>query len=66
MCGAYYLLEPTANTVHSIHSVVLTEIYQHHVNWGKAVLCLSNERLGEMLLDGGSGRIILEAGGSYY
>lgn len=65
MCEAYYLLEPTANTGHSMNPLVLTEIYQHHVKQGRLSFCLVNERLGEMLLSGGSGGIILEAKGSY-
>lgn len=32
---------------------------------GGTLLCLVNERLGEMLLNGGSGGNILEAKGSY-
>lgn len=53
MRGACFHSKPTTNTVHAN-----SEINQHRA---KSFLCLANERLREMLLNGGSGGIILEA-----
>lgn len=64
MHAAYFHLKPTANTVHRINSVVLRN-KSASCKLEKSVLCLVNERLREMLLNGGSGGSILEAKGSY-
>lgn len=63
MHAAYFHLKPTANTVHCINSLVLRN--KSASCKLESVLCFVNERLGEMLLNGGSGGIILEAKGSY-
>lgn len=58
MCGGLFSLK-----VHSINSAVLTDISASR-KLEETLLCLVNERLGEMLLKGGSGENILEAKGS--